>query len=76
MKRYRNLSGNSGVAAYESGRDSITLQFVDGGEYLYTVESAGAENIRRMRKLAEVGEGLSAFVAQHVRGQYAAKLGH
>jgi hypothetical protein len=75
MQPYLNHSGNSGVSAYENGCDSITLSFDGGGTYLYTVQSAGAENIRRMKNLAAVGEGLSAFVSRNVRGRYAAKVG-
>ena len=75
MKRYRNLSGNSGVVAYETGRDSITLQFLEGGRYLYTATSAGAANIRQMKALAAAGVGLSTFVVRNVRERYAAKLG-
>jgi hypothetical protein len=75
MTRYLNLSGNSGVAAYENGRDSIILRFGNGGTYVYTIASAGADNIRRMKNLAAVGEGLSAFVSRNVRGRFAAKLG-
>jgi hypothetical protein len=74
MERYRNLSGNSGVVAYRIARDAITVEFEDGGLYLYTVESAGALNIERMKALAAAGRGLSTFIVRHVRDAYAAKL--
>ena len=36
MEPYKNLSGNSGVVAYETGPDFIKVQFSDGGVYVYT----------------------------------------
>lgn len=83
MHRYRNTSGESGVVAYEIGKDSdgkgsdtdsITIQFTGGERYLYTARSAGAENIARMQELAREGRGLSTFVSQHIRSRYAKKL--
>lgn len=74
MQRYNNLSGQSGVVAYEIGTDSITIEFVGGERYLYTGRSAGAENIAKMQELALAGRGLSTFVSQHIRTRYARKL--
>jgi hypothetical protein len=74
MRPYRNLSGHSGVTAYEIGRDSITLCFVDGATYRYTVRSAGAAHIAAMKTLAAAGRGLSTFVSQHVRDRYERRL--
>ena len=75
MQRYRNLSGESGVAAFEIGKESITVRFMGGDRYLYTEDSAGAENIAKMQELAREGRGLSAFISRHVRDRYARKLG-
>lgn len=74
MHRYRNTSGESGVVAYDIGKDSITIQFTGGDRYLYTERSAGADNIARMQELAREGRGLSTFVSQHIRSRYAKKL--
>ncbi|WP_020651941.1 hypothetical protein [Massilia niastensis] len=74
MHRYNNESGESGVVAYDIGRDSITIEFAGGDRYLYTDRSAGAENIAIMRELAEDGRGLSTFISQHIRQRYARKL--
>ena len=41
MERYRNLGRDSNVAAFEIGNGSITVEFNDGSQYLYTNESAG-----------------------------------
>ncbi|QOY94013.1 hypothetical protein IM543_21270 [Massilia sp. UMI-21] len=74
MHRYRNMSGDSGVVAYDIGQDAITIEFRGGERYLYTERSAGAENIARMQELAREGRGLSTFVSQHIRARYARKL--
>ncbi len=59
MQRYRNFSGTSGVRAFEIGEDYIRIEYVRGGTYLYTYESAGAENIEKMKKLALQGSHLN-----------------
>ena len=74
MQRYRNLSGNSGVIAFEIGDDSIAVRFRDGDIYLYTVESAGRGNIEEMKRLAMRGQGLASFISRVTRNMYASKL--
>lgn len=74
MEMYKNLGGNSGVAAYGVGGDSITVQFNDGAVYLYSYASAGNHNIETMKKLAAAGQGLNSFIMKYVRKSYAAKL--
>lgn len=74
MQRYANLSGHSGVVAYQAGPQSITVKFVDGWRYLYTYESAGADKVDQMKKLAARGQGLSAFISTTVRNEYAEKF--
>ena len=71
MERYKNLSGGSGIVAYESGPDFIRVQFSSGSVYLYTYESAGSENIEEMKELASKGEGLNSFINTTVRYYYA-----
>ncbi len=71
MERYRNVGGNSGVEAYESGPDFIRVQFSSGSVYLYTYESTGSENIEKMKELASKGEGLNSFINRAVRHHYA-----
>jgi hypothetical protein len=71
MHRYTNLSRTSGVLAYEIGDGLIWILFAGKPKpYLYTNESAGAENIRTMQKLARDGKGLATFVSQHVKSNY------
>ncbi|MEO6968154.1 MAG: hypothetical protein ABI132_06830 [Rhodanobacteraceae bacterium] len=64
MKRYDNLNGDSGVTAYEIRHDAVEVAFVNGSAYLYTDASAGADRIAEMRRLAEAGQGLSAYISQ------------
>jgi hypothetical protein len=74
MERYRNLSGQSGVNAYEFGDGSIIVEFQEGSRYLYTDVSAGRENIREMQHLARRGAGLATFIKRVVRERYARRL--
>jgi hypothetical protein len=73
MKRYRNLSGNSGVAAYDIRPAAIVVQFQGGEKYEYTEDSAGAVVVTAMQQLARSGRGLSTFIARHRPG-YARRL--
>lgn len=60
MERYRNLGGDSNVAAFEIGDGSITVEFNDRSQYLYTNESAGPGSIAEMHRLAKAGQGLNS----------------
>jgi hypothetical protein len=73
MERYKNLGGDSGVVAYETGVGSITVQFNTGVHYLYTNQSAGAGNISTMQNLAVAGKGLNSFIGKNVRKSYQRK---
>jgi hypothetical protein len=74
MEHYKNIGGNSGVAAFEIVEGSITVQFKDGAIYLYTNQSAGPGNIAEMQRLAIAGQGLNSFISRVVRKGYAQKL--
>ena len=74
VKRYRNLSRDSGVVAYELAPGSIVVQFRDGWKYEYSDQSAGAAAVETMHKLAVAGRGLSTFISTHVRKAYARKF--
>jgi hypothetical protein len=73
LERYRNLEGDSGVLAYETGKGSITVLFKNGWCYLYTNRSAGAENIAQMQRLAKAGRGLSTFISRVTHNDFARK---
>jgi hypothetical protein len=74
MVRYKNLGGDSNVAAYEIGETSITIQFRDTTVYLYTEESTGKPDIDRMKELAIAGQGLNNFIGKRVKTRYAKKI--
>jgi hypothetical protein len=65
MKRYGNRNGTAGVWSYDYGPKWIRVSFARGGTYEYTRESVGAENLRKMKRLADAGEGLTTFINQH-----------
>lgn len=73
VEYYKNLNGDSNVAAYEADSDSITVQFGDGSIYVYTYRSAGASNVEHMKRLAAGGRGLNSFINTAVRKLYASK---
>lgn len=74
MHHYQGASGDTGVVAYQDGAGAITVQFRDGSVYLYTNDSAGCPAIAAMKRLAASGRGLTTYINQHVRENYAAKL--
>ncbi|CAB3779575.1 hypothetical protein [Paraburkholderia fynbosensis] len=75
MERYRNVSGDSGVDAYEVGDDFIKVRFRPGVVYWYTTASVGARHLGVLKRLARRGRGLGTYISQHpdVKGGYAKK---
>lgn len=75
MEPYRDINGDSGIAAYEIGSDYIKVQFKDGAVYLYTAASVGSAHIAEMQRLARSGDGLNAYINTHddVKNGYASK---
>jgi len=74
MKRYKNLNGNSGIRSYNFEKESITIEFADGSTYLYNYKTNGQRAIEIMKGLAEKGVGLTTYINQEVRDQYARKI--
>ncbi|MGM9516693.1 hypothetical protein ACS5PK_20765 [Roseateles sp. DB2] len=73
MERYANRGGDSNVIAFEATDSSIKVQFRDGTVYLYTAQSAGAQNVEEMKRLAQQGHGLNSFINRRVKKAYASK---
>lgn len=73
MTIYKNLGGDSGVAAFEIAETSIEVQFKDGATYLYNYQSTGRDDVEHMKKLAVGGVGLNSFIGKHVRKRFASK---
>lgn len=74
MPLYKDINGDSGVLSYEIGDGSITVHFERGGSYPYTNSSTGADHIAEMQRLAQIGDGLNAYINKHVGKNYAQKL--
>ena len=74
MQPYKDRSGTSGVVAYEIGAGSVTVQFSDGGKYLYDGSAPGAAHVAKMQRLAVTGDGLNTYINRYVREHYAAKI--
>lgn len=74
MKTYRNLSGNSGVAAYEIGKTFIKIKFSgESGIYIYDYKMPGKAVVEHMKSLALKGLGLSTYISQEVRNNFSRK---
>lgn len=71
MTPYGNLSGDSGVIAYEGGDDFIKIQFRHSPKlYVYDSTRPGSAHVFQMQRLAAAGRGLSAYISQHVKKNY------
>lgn len=71
MQPYRDVDGDSGAVAYEMGADFMRVQFHDGSVYLYTTAVPGAQTLEQMKRLAQAGDGLNAYINKHVGRRYA-----
>jgi hypothetical protein len=74
MKSYQNLNGNSGIKAYELLPDGIKIQFADDSIYLYNYEFNGQRAIKIMKALAKKGIGLTTYINQEIRENFAEKI--
>jgi hypothetical protein len=75
VKLYKDISGNSGVVAYEIGKDYIKIRFKhEDHVYLYSYHNPGKKHVEAMKRLAEAGEKLSTYISVNVRDNYEAKL--
>lgn len=70
MQQYKNLGGNSNIRAFSIGEDYIDVQFNGGAVYRYSYQSAGAEKIEQMKKLALQGHGLNSYIMHNARKDY------
>lgn len=62
MKRYRDIGGDSGISAYDYGDDWLKVQFKSGSTYEYKASKIGQAHIFAMKKLADEGNGLNAYI--------------
>lgn len=76
---YKSRNPSAGVLNHELIDDhlgeAIILEFADRKRrYLYNADRPGPQHVAAMRRLALAGDGLTTYVNQHVRENYAAKL--
>lgn len=62
MKHYKDINGDSGISAYEYGEDWIRVQFKYGGTYEYRSSGIGSTHLNMMKRLADSGDGLNAYI--------------
>ena len=62
MKTYRDINGDSGIAAYEYSEISIRIQFKTGKIYEYPASNIGNAHLSTMKRLADSGDGLNAYI--------------
>lgn len=71
MERYRNLSGESGVQAYQILPDAILVRFAGAAQvYRYSHTSAGKLPVAKMKRLARAGRGLATCITRHMHDRY------
>jgi len=75
LNLYRDINGDSGVSAYDYDESSIRIQFKHGGTYEYQASTIGSSNFDTMKRLADSGDGLNAFINTHpeVKRNYSSK---
>jgi hypothetical protein len=73
-KRYKNAGGKSTVAHYELEKDAVNIKFTNNSSYRYTNQSAGSENIAKMKTLALAGKGLGTFITATVKDRFERKI--
>lgn len=74
FRRYKNLNGDSKVANYEIAKDGVIIRFADFSVYRYTNQSAGPDNISKMKSLAISGKGLGTFIDANVKDRFLKKI--
>jgi hypothetical protein len=65
---------NSGIVSYAEGKDCILIEFKTGERYRYNSRKPGRKHVEEMKSRAHRTSGLTTYINQHVRENYAAKL--
>ena len=74
MQRYQNAGGKSDVARFHIAKDSVIVRFTCHSVYQYSNQSAGPENVSKMKELALAGKGLGTFIKSTVKDRYSRKV--
>jgi hypothetical protein len=72
MKTYQG--GNSGISAYDPRPHSIVIEFKSGEQYRYDYSRPGRRHVEEMKRRAAKNAGLTTYINQNVRKNYARKL--
>ena len=75
MEKYSDISGKSGISAYEVGDDFIIVRFTKGAIYLYNYSVTGSNHVKEMIELARIGSGLNRYINLNTKYAYARKKG-
>ena len=69
MRPYGDNNGTSGITAFAMDPDDnyIEIEFTSGGIYTYRKDRVGETNFAVMKALAINGNGLNAYINEHVR---------
>jgi hypothetical protein len=71
MTKYNNLSGKSDVSHFEIAEDEIRVKFkTNSRHFVYNSQKPGKVHVDKMILLAEAGQGLGTYIAQHVKKRY------
>lgn len=71
MQRYVDRDNDSGVVGYEIAATSITVWFEDAAKsYTYSYSRAGISHVEQMKRLAQSGDGLNAYINHNVKFKY------
>jgi len=73
-EKYQNLSGKSTVASYKILKDSVTIGFTSHAKYIYSNQSAGSQNVSKMKVLALAGKGLGTFIENNLKDKFSRKV--
>lgn len=74
MIPYKDTDHDSNINAYEDGDGYIIVQFRHGSQYEYTTQSTGVHHIEEMKRLADRGDGLNAYINKYVKKNYSRKI--
>ncbi len=71
MIKYADIDNDSNVDSYEIHQTSIVVLFNSTRRpYTYSYMSAGQHHVETMKQLAVSGDGLNAYINNHVRQKY------
>ena len=74
LEAYKNLSGESGITAFEMEKIRCVIYFEDGSAYVYDEITPGVKNLAAMKILASKGRGLHTFIERFVKENYSLRL--